>query len=281
MTGANPAGEASALLTEQFGWPPRAGVLLAGSHAEGVQMPGSNVNVIVLEAPPGWQPRAGDRPGLLRPMSIAQNYLFELESTAVSIDVVAGTRLTELAELAAGMALLADPRTPELALPILDALEIRLLSRLRTGTVLSGAEQVGYWRDRLTLSWLPAHHCVSSYLAGRHFLAKAAVAQDKGWGLDAAVLLRMAVDELMLSALAARGRVLHELKNLGRQVRQVVDTEGDLPDVLLAADSLLGGALLSDPDRLTRVERLFEQLRSLLPVTEAGQRAARYLDSRP
>lgn len=280
MTGANAAGQASALLAEQFGWPAQAGVLLAGSHAEGVQMPGSNVNVIVLEAPPGWQPRAGNQPGLRRPMSIAENYLFELE-TAVSIDVVPLSRLAELAQLAAGMALIADPQTPELALPILDAMEVRLLSRLRTGTVLSGDERVGYWRDRLTLSWLPAYHCVSSYLTGRHFLAKAAIAQDKGWDLDAAVLLRMAVDELMISALAARGRVLHELKNLGRQVRQVVDTEADLPEVLLTADSLLGGALLSDPDRLTRVERLFEQLRPLLPVTEAGRRAARYLDSRP
>jgi len=275
-----------------FSWPAAAGVLLAGSFAEGVAMRGSNVNVIVVDAPRGWAPTVDghpptprqapqhpvvQRPVVLRPMTLADNHIVDLDPTIVSIDVLRPDRLHDLAALASGMAMVADPRTPDLSLPVLDVLEIRLLARLRSGRVLYGADTVDRWRERLALYWLPAFHCATTYLAGVHFHGKAVTAHRDGMPVDAAVLLRLAVEHLLIAALAADGRVLHEVKNLGRTVAASLSTWAPPPRVLAEAATLLGRGLRGEPELLALVDDLAADLLDRLPTARYGPVAAAYL----
>jgi hypothetical protein len=207
----------------------------------------------------------------LRPMSLADNHIVDLDPV-VSIDVLHPGRLRDLAALASGMAMVGDPRTPDLSLPVLDMLEIRLLARLRGGQVLHGADTVDLWRERLALSWLPAFHCATTYLAGVHFHRKAVTAHRDGMPVDAAVLVRLTVEHLLIAALAADGRVLHEVKNLGRTVAAGLRTWSPPPRVLAEAADLLCGA-----PRPAMVDDLAADLLDRLPTARYGPAAAAYL----
>ncbi|MFF8288714.1 hypothetical protein ACF068_05700 [Streptomyces sp. NPDC016309] len=263
-------------LARRFSWPAGSGVLLAGSTAEGVAMRGSNVNVLVIGAPDDWAPAGGPEEPVLRPMGLARNYLYE-HDPAVNMDVLRPDRMDDLAGLARGMARLQDPSTPDLELPVLDTLEIRFLARLRAGRILHGDRVVAEWRDRMGLRWLPAFHCATTYLTAVHFHRKAVTALADGLPLDASVLLRLAVEHLLVSALAAGGRVLHEVKNLGRNVGAALAADPEGPLLLREARTLLGGGTEPRPETFALIERYSADLLHRLPSTAHGRPAAAYL----
>ncbi|MER7208946.1 hypothetical protein [Streptosporangium sp. NPDC000239] len=261
-------------LARRFSWPDGCGVVLAGSTAEGVAMRGSNVNVLVVDAPYGWAPPGDGTPCVVRPMSLCLNHIYSCDPV-ISLEVL--RPLDGLAELAAGMSRVGDPGTPDLELPVLDVLEIRLLSRLRGGLVLHGDETVERWRKRMELGWLPAFHCATTYLTALHFHRKAATAQADGLPLDASVQLRLAVEHLLVSALAADDRVLHEVKNLGRHLTADLSAAVDRPRLLVEAGALLRRDMTAVPELFARIEELAAGLLDWLPGTEHGATAARYL----
>ncbi|MFJ8584835.1 hypothetical protein ACIRD2_09265 [Streptomyces sp. NPDC093595] len=268
------------LLARRFSWPPGSGVLLAGSTAEGVAMRGSNVNVLVIDAPADWTPPAdGPRQPVLRPMSLARNYLYE-DDPVITLDVLRPERMADLAGLAEGMSRIRDPLTPDLELPVLDILEIRLLARLRSGRIVHGDRVVAGWRERMRLRWLPAFHCATTYLTAEHFHRKAMTAHADGLPLDASVLLRLAVEHLLISALAADGRVLHEVKNLGRNVAAARSAGARSPRLLREAEDLLGRTAKAEPETFALIEECSADLLHRLPSTAHGRPAAAYLDGR-
>ncbi|MFD0889829.1 hypothetical protein ACFQ08_35260, partial [Streptosporangium algeriense] len=242
-------------LARRFSWPDGGGVVLAGSTAEGVAMRGSNVNVLLVDAPYGWAPPGDGTPYVVRPMSLCLNHIYSSDPV-ISLEVLRPRQLDGLAELAAGMSRIEDPGTPDLELPVLDVLEIRLLSRLRGGLVLHGEEVVERWRKRMELGWLPAFHCATTYLTALHFHRKAATAQADGLPLDASVQLRLAVEHLLVSALAADGRVLHEVKNLGRHLTADLSAGVERPRLLAEADGLLRRDMTAVPELFARIEDL-------------------------
>ncbi|MER5887200.1 hypothetical protein ABT160_25540 [Streptomyces sp. NPDC001941] len=267
------AGGGTAALLDRFDWPEGSGVLLAGSTAEGVAMPGSNVNVLVLDAPVDWSPDPGS---LLRPMGLARNHLCG-EDPVVNMDVLRSGPLHDLAALAAGMARVADPSVPDLELPVLDVLEIRFLARLRGGTVVRGGPVVERWRARAEVRWLPVFHCATTFLTAGHYRAKAETALAAGLDLDASVLYRLAAEHLLVSALAAHGRVLHEVKNLGRNVGAVL-AQGGGPETLFAsAGGLLTPADGPGPALFAHYDAHAAALLSALPHTPHGPAAVAYL----
>ncbi|GFH38977.1 hypothetical protein [Streptomyces pacificus] len=267
--------DATALLG-RFRWPQGSGVLLAGSTAEGVAMRGSNVNVLVLDAPDDWTPDHEGTGSVLRPMSLAHNHLFS-DDPPVNMDVLRPRPLHDLAELAAGMARIQDPGTPDLELPVLDVLEIRFLSRLRGGQVLHGAETVERWRQRTGVRWLPAFHCATTYLTADHFRHKAMTAHADGLPLDASVLFRLAVEHLLVSALAAEGRVLHEVKNLGRTIGAVLATGARPSPLFKEAGSLLDHGKEPGPALFARFDTFSAELLRGLGAAPHGRTAADYL----
>ncbi|GAA2221712.1 hypothetical protein GCM10010360_46380 [Streptomyces nogalater] len=239
-------------------------------------MRGSNVNVLVLNAPDDWAPDHGGAGSVLRPMSLARNHLFSGDPV-INMDVLRPRPLHDLAELASGMARIQDPGTPDLELPVLDVLEIRFLSRLRGGRVLHGPETVERWRLRTGVRWLPAFHCATTYLTADHFRRKAMTAHADRLTLDASVLFRLAVEHLLISALAAEGRVLHEVKNLGRTIGAVL-AGGARPSRLLEeAGSLLDHGTRPGPALFARFDACSADLLRGLRAAPHGGTAADYL----
>ncbi|GHJ37181.1 hypothetical protein [Streptomyces sp. TS71-3] len=274
-TGAT-ADDLTALLGRRFPWPEGSGVLLAGSTAEGVAMRGSNVNVLVLDAPDDWTPDHEGDGSVLRPMSLARNHLFPGDP-AVNMDVVRAGPLRDLADLASGMSRIQDPGTPDLELPVLDALEIRFLARLRGGQVLHGTGAVERWRRQAHVRWLPAFHCATTYLTADHFRRKAGTAHADGLPLDAAVLFRLAVEHLLVSALAAEGRVLHEVKNLGRNIGAVLATAARPARLFTEAGSLLDHGTEPGPALFARFDACAADLLRGVGAAPHGRTAADYL----
>ncbi|MEU2060966.1 hypothetical protein [Streptomyces sp. NPDC013455] len=270
------ADEVTALLGRRFAWPRGSGVLLAGSTAEGVAMRGSNVNVLVLDAPDDWTPDHESTGSVLRPMSLARNHLFPGDPV-VNMDVLRARPLHDLAELASGMSRIQDPGTPDLELPVLDTLEIRFLSRLRGGRVLHGPETVERWRLRTGVRWLPAFHCATTYLTADHFRRKALTAHADRLPLDASVLFRLAVEHLLISALAAEGRVLHEVKNLGRTIGAVRAAGARQSRLFEQAVRLLGHGMEPGPALFALFDECSAHLLRGLGSAPYGRTAADYL----
>ncbi|MEU6332503.1 hypothetical protein ABZ851_35435 [Streptomyces sp. NPDC047049] len=268
--------DVAALLGRRFPWPEESGVLLAGSTTEGVAMRGSNVNVLVLDAPDDWTPDHEGTGPVLRPMSLARNHLFSGDPV-VNMDVLRPRPLRDLAELASGMSRIQDPGTPDLELPVLDVLEIRFLSRLRGGRVLHGPETVERWRQRTGVRWLPAFHCATTYLTADHFRRKAMTAHADRLPLDASVLFRLAVEHLLISALAAEGRVLHEVKNLGRTIGAVLSAGARPSRLFKEAGNLLDHGTEPGPALFSRFDECSADLLRGLGAAPHGHTAAEYL----
>ncbi|MFE4858501.1 hypothetical protein [Streptomyces sp. NPDC056670] len=266
----------TALLARRFSWPDGSGVLLAGSTAEGVAMRGSNVNVLVLDAPDDWLPADDGTESVVRPMSLARNYLCSRDPV-INMDILRSEPLRSLAELATGMARIQDPLTPDLELPVLDALEMRFLSRLRSGRIVSGAPAVEHWRQRTQVRWLPEFHCATTYLTADHFRRKAMTAHADQLPVDASVLLRLTVEHLLISALAGCGHVLHEVKNLGRNITSVLASGTRGPRLFEEAESLLEHGMKPTPELFAWIDACSADLLRWLPSSTHGRSAAAYL----
>ncbi|MFE9660196.1 hypothetical protein [Streptomyces sp. NPDC005955] len=263
-------------LGRRFPWPEESSVLLVGSTAEGVAMRGSNVNVLVLDAPDDWTPDHEDTRSVLRPMSLVRNHIIP-GNPVINMDVLRPRPLHDLATLASGMSRVQDPATPDLELPVLDVLEIRFLARLRGGKVLHGPETTELWRERTGVRWLPAFHCATTYLTAVHFRNKAMSAHADRLPLDALVLFRLAVEHLLLSALAAEGRVLHEVKNLGRHIGAVLAIRNQPPRLFQEAGSLLEHGSEPGPAIFARFDQCSADLLRGLGGAPHGRTAVDYL----
>lgn len=261
-------------LNRRFRWPDGAGVLLTGSHAEGTALRDANLNIMVVGAPAGWVPSDGGDP-VFRPMSIARNHLFDSDPE-VCIDVIRSERIPDLIEITRDMARIEDPSTPDLSLPLLDVLEVRALARLRSGRVLHGAAAVERWRGLLHVSELPAFYCTVTYLACEHFLGRAGTAHEAGFAVDESVLTRIALEDLLVSALAAEGRVLYSVKNLGRSIAASLRGASAPPRVLTEAGALLGGGATGSASPAL-ISDLAADLLDWLPTAPYGATAARYI----
>ena len=255
--------------------PPEVGVLLVGSHAEGIATAVSDLDVLVLlegdeELPP---PGAG---ASLVPVAasstVVERYLLLAHDLELDVEVVRDTRIAGVETMTGEFALVAGGEVPATrGLPTLQTLELRVLSRLRTGIPLGGAERVESWRRRLHLDLLPHFVAAVAFVRALSYAEDAYSIDDTGEGdaarLSAAIAARGGAEAVVAAALATHGVVASwDLKAAPRHVARLRREGVELAPVLLELEELLfpaGGEL--GRRRIDSVYesavRLFEHLR--------------------
>lgn len=212
---------------------PHIGVLLVGSRKEATASPGSNVNLLVLaRAGSGYRfPERLRAHTLVRPMTVATNYILPAspDRPEISVDLPREEALTRLAEVFAPAERIAEPGTGELELPVLDLLELRLLSRLAYGQVLEGADVVAEWRARLRTVLLADYYIISTFQVAEHYRRRASGALESRDRLSSLFLSQTAAEHLAYCALAMRGTIVYETKKLGFHIRRPAGTSQEPP----------------------------------------------------
>ncbi len=228
------------------GMTPPWGLLLVGSRALGTGAADSNVNLLVIDPEVSSAQPVGACPGTVRrPTTLCDNIIVEPAHGApeISIEVVGGAALHRLAEVMAAVEVLDNPDASKLGLPAPDLMEIRLLARLISGTVLEGAGEVAAWRDRMHVSRVPSWYVACTFEVARHYYVRAQAALADGDRLSAALVAHTAAEHLAFCAAVPHGLLLHESKKLGAHIGalRALQSGGpeELPRVLLELEQYL------------------------------------------
>ena len=150
-------------------------------------------------------------------------------------------------------------------IPLIDGPELRFLHRLRTGVPLLNPRLVANWRDEFLVDLLP------TYLAVRHFMEIHEYLEDaishRAFSEESARhVARIAVEEALVSILAALGVTSASRKWLVVESRKVMATASEVDRGLLAE----GLSILSDcavgalGDCLARIEALHARIATRL-----------------
>jgi hypothetical protein len=214
--------------------PPGAGVVLAGSQREDIATPVSDIDLVVLlegdESLALLEPRATVFRGAVvtRYLLLSGGIEVDIESTDERSFAALMPALTALHGLGADAA--------NLTFPILQFADVRLVSRLVSGTILAGNTRVSRWRDRVDFEALAAFWTASNFISSVALLEDGLTLEgaDTQTGRERALLAtRSGVDNLLLAALAAVGEVRSDLKALPRIVGRLSGSSRELPAALL------------------------------------------------
>ncbi|MFT4083918.1 MAG: hypothetical protein QM638_15160 [Nocardioides sp.] len=199
-------------------------ILAVGSQLEQTADPSSDIDVLAVFGgpPPQSVPAAGvvDMRTLLGP-----NWIGWFDTTAgrreVNVECLSVEALHRMGEQ------LAPEFGPHRA-PLLQALEVRTLSRLRTALPLAPDDahtELDRLRDALHLDRLGAFVALVNVVGGESYLRLAEGRIDDPLGCH--IALSSVVEGILLSSLALDGRVLYDLKKISAVLRRAADDRLD------------------------------------------------------
>jgi hypothetical protein len=249
-----------ALLRRVATLPEQAGILLVGSAGEGFGY-GADVDFLVLL---GDGEEIGfddtDVEVVHRPTTMADDYVIFGDGFALNPEVVRPGRVARLAEAVAPLAVFGSearklPESQPFRLPLLQILELRLLSRLHRGRPLANEGRVEEWRERMNARFVPHYWLVATFYGALDCLGSLDERRDDPAEAETlAVLLRLAAESLLMGGLACAGIVAYDLKYVPAHVRALRERGEPL------APSLARTRELMFPDRAALDGDGFESL---------------------
>jgi hypothetical protein len=246
------SGEPLALLRRVASLPDEAGVLLVGSAREGFAY-GADLDFLVLLAD-DEEIRFDESAVELvhRPTTLADDYVIFGDGFALNPEVVRPARVERLARAVAPLELFASeprelPDSTPFRLPLLQILELRLLSRLDRGLPLANEGRVAEWRERMNARFVPHYWIVATFFGALDCLASLEQRRDDPAEAETlAVLLRLAAESLLMTGLACAGVVAYDVKYVPAHVRALRERGEPLAPSLEQA----GPLLFPDPEAL-------------------------------
>jgi Nucleotidyltransferase domain len=232
-------------LIPAIGAGPDAAVLLVGSHATGWASADSDLDfAILLEGDEKYASPATDS-DLAMATPIVERHLAMAGTLEVDVEVV---KAEPLSVLVAGIHELdklgSMPSAAFAHFPILQDVELRIMERLRSGIVLTGAGRVSRWRTSLGTDKLPLYATLTNYLGAMASLEDSAALLRPGQSaLGAAISGRAAAERLVFSALAYYGHIVIELRHAEELSARSAADGGEVPPILTD----LRGMLFPDP----------------------------------
>ena len=221
-------------------FPPEAGVLLVGSYAEGLAHPASDLDFLVLLEGDEAMRQEEQHAAVGHPSTIADEILLLANGVEVNFEAVRWPAITPLAQSAQHLALFSGSYDGPPSLPMLQVIEMRFLSRLRSGIPLRGLPRIAAWRERLHADLLPHYWATVNWVGAMDYLEDASSRLERPSDrLAGAIMARIAAEGLILSALAYGGVVLHDLKNASLHVTRMIARGDRLLPPLLDMEELL------------------------------------------
>jgi Nucleotidyltransferase domain len=267
----------AAQLRDALPLPSEAAIVAVGSAAQGAAGPGSDVDFLVL-LPGDELPSAG----AVRATSYGADYVIEADGAVLNPELVTSSGLERLGRLGEALdrafgARAAGSRDP--GYPYLQERELRVVDRLRTGTVLEGAERSTQWRGRLGCSVLCAYWATIHTLGAAHMIETTARRLGRpGGSLDVMIRARMIAEGLVLPALACFGIVVGDLKHAVRHADSLADRR-PLPRALADLRELLFPDFSAPPAAYLRMlASATAEIDGLIRVTPEVASGARLLD---
>lgn len=143
------------MLAELVHDPERAALLLVGSLAEGLATPASDVDLLVLvDSPADLRARVADRAAMTSATVEVRRYA---EGFELNPEIAFRSDMRGIVGAFLQLAPLLYQTDAQVTFPRLDAGQVRMLHRLRTGTVWRNAGSVEMWRDELYTALLPPY----------------------------------------------------------------------------------------------------------------------------
>lgn len=245
-----------------FGLADAASVALVGSRVDGTDYPGSDVDYLAIFADDGKLP-AVDRPGAQRMVStLGESWTVDTGGTEINVERV---RLAAVRQIGG---LLDEPPGPGRFVSF-QPYELRLLDRLRSAQVLTGAAAYAALRDSLPLERLAACAFVASYHAAQSHLALVTAALAGTDPTDHALMGTRVGLVSAAYAIAAAAASLHDqvipmvkkmpriLRNLAGKDPAFLAIEADVTAVVTAGSP--ADAVRAGQECLATVRRLASQ----------------------
>ena len=237
--------EPLSLLRRVASLPDEAGILLVGSAGEGFAY-GADLDFLVLLADD--EEVGFDETGVEvvhRPTTMADDYVIFGEGFALNPEVVRPARLARLAEAVAPLAVFGSdarelPESTPFRLPLLQILELRLLSRLNRGRPLANEGRVEEWRERMNARFVPHYWLVATFFGALDCLGSLdARREDPAEAETLAVLVRLSAESMLMGGLACAGIVVYDLKYVPTHIRRLRERGEPLAPSLERAEPLM------------------------------------------
>lgn len=253
-----------------LGWPASDGLIFAGSLADGTGSRESDLDFVVLHDGEGrFTDQIADRgfePAEVTRSSFVDRLLTVVGGIEFDIWVVDREQASPLRQVLASSV---TPQGELLSLPGLQYLEMKLLTRLYSATVLQSAATVESWRQALRVSALPVIRiagglvgCIS-YLEDAWSIGDLAAGDGRidGGGPGPArvadpfgtvIAARSAAEQLVQAALASTGVLTWDLRYARAHRDRLAACGAELPMPLRDLESLLLPAADTDADGYAR-----------------------------
>lgn len=253
-----------------LGWPASDGLIFAGSLADGTGRRESDLDFVVLHEGDGqFTDQIADRgfePAEVTRSSFVDRLLTVVGGIEFDIWVVDREQASPLRQVLASSV---TPQGELLSLPGLQYLEMKLLTRLYSATVLQSAATVESWRQALRVSALPVIRiagglvgCIS-YLEDAWSIGNLATGDGRvdGGGPGGApvedrfgtvIAARSAAEQLVQAALASTGVLTWDLRYARAHRDRLAAGGAELPTPLRDLESLLLPAADVDADGYAR-----------------------------
>jgi hypothetical protein len=237
--------EPLSLLRRVASVPDEAGILLVGSAREGFRY-GADTDFLVLLADD--EEIAFDEKGVEvvhRPTTNADDYVIFGDGFALNPEVVRPGRVARLTQAVEPLAIFGSdarelPDSAPFRLPLLQILELRLLSRLDRGLPLANEARVEEWRERMNARFVPHYWIVATFFGALDCLGS--LDERRGDPAEAetlAVLVRLSAESLLMTGLACAGIVVYDVKYVPAHIRGLRERGEPLAPSLEQAGPLL------------------------------------------
>ncbi|NOK35313.1 hypothetical protein D7W79_01070 [Corallococcus exercitus] len=264
------------ILSELVSDPASCGVLLTGSLAAGNGTPSSDVDLMVLV--PHRTSLISTKEGVRFKNSRFSEALQYCDGVEVNIELAERGRVAEIMTWMTAIAPALYKPSELKFIPIIDGPELRFLHRLRTGLPLLNPSLVASWRDEFLVELLPTYLTVRHFMEVHEYLEDAishrAVSEE-----SSRHVARIAVEEALVSILAALGVTSAARKWLLIESRKAMATAGEVDRALLAEGLSIHADCATGPlgECFTRIEALHRRMAQRMAAEPELARAVEFL----